>query len=456
MDLIVEIKMPKLGLTMTEGTLTRWLVQSGQAVRQGDLLFAFESEKSALEFESPADGVMGALLAAEGATVACGTPVAILETAPRAAKPAPSSTRAQVELPAARAEAARPASEALPAARLSATPAAKRRARELGVDLAAVQGRGINGRIHLSDVEARAATAPAAPALARNVTPVARRLAADLNVDLAQVQGSGPDGRITRDDVARSVRARVVAPAVATPPDAPPDAFPAAPFSRREPLSGVRRAIAHNLSRSAFTAPHVTLHTEVDATQLVQARRQLNQSLAGTAKISYNALLIAIAARALRDFPQVNACLLDDEICFYADVNVGLAVETARGLLVPVVRQADRLGLLAIQETAAALAQRALDGQSLPDDLSGGTFTITNLGAYGVDAFTPIINQPQAAILGVGRILNKPVGLGGELLLQDRLTLSLSFDHRIVDGAPAAQFLQRIGQLVERPLALIL
>jgi pyruvate dehydrogenase E2 component (dihydrolipoamide acetyltransferase) len=454
MDLIVEIKMPKLGLTMTEGTLTRWLVQSGQAVRQGDLLFAFESEKSALEFESPADGVMGALLAAEGATVACGTPVAILETAPRAAKPAPSPTRAQAPLPAARAAAARPASEALPAARLPATPAAKRRARELGVDLAAVQGRGINGRIHLIDVEARAAIAPPAPTI--SATPVARRLAADLGVDLAQVQGSGPDGRITRDDVARAVRARAAAPAVATPPDAAPAALPAAPFSRREPLSGVRRAIAHNLSRSAFSAPHVTLHTEVDATHLVQARRQLNQSLAGTAKISYNALLIAIAARALRDFPQVNACLLDDELCVYADVNVGLAVDTARGLLVPVVRQADRLGLLAIQETAAALAQRALDGQSLPDDLSGGTFTITNLGAYGVDAFTPIINQPQAAILGVGRILNKPVGVAGELLLQDRLTLSLSFDHRIVDGAPAAQFLQRVGQLVERPLALIL
>lgn len=222
------------------------------------------------------------------------------------------------------------------------------------------------------------------------------------------------------------------------------------------PLGGVRRVIAERMSGSAFTAPHVTLHTEVDATQLVAARQQLNEALAGQGKISFNALLIALTAKALGEFPQMNACLLDDEICQYAAVNIGLAVDTERGLLVPVIRAADTLGVLAIQRAGDELIRRATVGKSLPDDLVGGTFTITNLGMFGIDAFTPIINQPQAAILGVGRIVNKPVGHLGELVLRDRLTLSLSFDHRLVDGGPAARFLQRVGQLVERPLTLLL
>lgn len=441
----MEIKMPKLGLTMTEGTLSRWLVAAGQSVQQGEILFEFESDKSTMEFEAPADGVIGALLVEEGTTIACGTPVTTLATAPRAetvSKPA-----------------------AVLAEGSQATPAAKRRARELAVDLSAVQGRGVNGRIHLIDVEESAKTTkvaePAATPLFINASPLAKRMAADLGVDLAQVTGSGAGGRITRDDVLTAVRMgqpvpEDVTPAAQTRAEQSPSRREDGIFVEKTPLAGVRRVIAQHMSSSAFTAPHVTLHTEVDATNLVAARRQLNEELQGKAKISYNALFIAIAARTLRDFPQVNACLIDDEICRYADIHVGLAVDTERGLLVPVVRLADRLSVLKIQQTGDALIQRAVTGKSLPDDLTGGTFTITNLGMYGIDAFTPIINQPQAAILGVGRIVNKPVGHQGELALRDRLTLSLSFDHRLVDGAPAAQFLQRIGQLVERPFALLL
>ncbi len=431
--------MPKLGLTMTEGTLTRWLVTAGQSVKQGEMLFEFESEKSTLEFECPADGVMGSLVVAEGETVPCGTLVAILEEM-GSAKPVESVEETAVS-----------------PQKIHATPAAKRKARELGINLVALEGRGVNGRIHLVDVEESVAqsvtqTAPASI----NATPLAKRFAADLNVDLTQVVGRGPNGRITRDDVLTAVsrqQENIVTEEVETA-EAQRDAEDV--FRKREAVTGVRRVIGQHMSSSAFTAPHVTLHTEVDATNLAAARQQLNAELSGGAKISYNALFVAFAGRALREFPQMNACLIDDEICTYTAVNIGLAVDTKRGLLVPVIRHVDHLSIMEIQQVGDELIQRVLDGKSLPNDLSGGTFTITNLGMFGIDAFAPIINQPQAAILGIGRIVNKPVGVNGKLVLRDRLTLSLSFDHRIIDGAPAARFLQRIGQLVERPLALLL
>jgi pyruvate dehydrogenase E2 component (dihydrolipoamide acetyltransferase) len=185
----------------------------------------------------------------------------------------------------------------------------------------------------------------------------------------------------------------------------------------------------------------------------VAARQQINDELAGAAKISYNALLVALVARALRQHPSLNACLVEGEIRVYEAVNIALAVDTERGLVAPVIRDADRLHLLAIQQLGDELIARALAGTSLPDDFSGGSFTITNLGGFDIDGFTPIINQPQAAILGVGRIASRPVDVGGVVGLRQMMTLSLSFDHRLVDGGPAARFLQRLKQLIERPFA---
>ena len=440
----MDILMPKLGLTMTEGTLTEWSKQPGDPVHQGEILFLFESEKATMEYEAPADGVLERILVETGTTVACGVPVAILATGPALdAGPA-----AAPETPT-----------------VIATPAAKRRARELGVDLATLAGRGPEGRVQLADVEEarrgeRAWERGSKEAEGRpagrpygaewEATPVARRLAQDLGVELAGIQGSGPGGRIGRDDVLAAVRRTLAAcPAPSPEPDRPL-------YADRTTLAGVRRVIAQRMSESAFTAPHVTLHTEADATSLVTARRQINEELAGESKISYNALLVALVARALREHPALNACLVEDEIRIYEAVNIALAVDTERGLLVPVIRDADRLDLVGIQQAGDALIQRALAGASLPDDFSDGTFTITNLGMYEIDGFTPIINQPQSAILGVGRIVSKPVDVGGQVGLRQVMTLSLSFDHRIVDGGPAARFLQRVKQLVERPFTLAL
>ena len=210
------------------------------------------------------------------------------------------------------------------------------------------------------------------------------------------------------------------------------------------------------MSQSAFNAPHVTLMTEAEATNLVSARAQLNAEVPAADKISYNTLLAALTARALREHPNVNARWEADGIRLLVEINIALAVDTERGLMTPVLREVDTLSLSAVQRGYAALLDRALAGRSLPDDFVDGTFTITNLGGLDVDGFTPIINPPQAAILGVGRIVEKPVARDGAVVIRPMMTLSLSFDHRIVDGAPAAKFLQRVKQLVERPMALLL
>lgn len=429
----MEIVMPKVGLTMTEGTLAQWHKREGERVRKGEVLFTFESEKSTLEYESPADGVLSRVLVQAGQTVPCLTPVAILEPlAPQS--PEGAATPAGAEAP----------------QRRPASPRARWRAAVLGVDLAQVQGTGPEGAIRERDVvraaEARAAgrTLPAVKA-----TPLAQRLAESFGIDLSRVQGSGPEGKITREDVLRAAEART-----AEAPAAPKPAEEAATFV---PLSNVRRITAQRLSESARTAPHVTLFTEADATQLVAAREQIGAELGE--KLSYNTLLIALCARALREHPMLNASWAGDAqpgVLVHTHVNIALAVDTERGLLTPVVRDADTKSLRALHAEVSTLVQQAQAGTLPPDALRDATFTITNLGMYEVDGFTPIINPPQAAILGVGRIRERAVPQGdGRFVARAMLTLSLSFDHRVVDGAPAARFLQRVKQLIERPFALL-
>jgi len=376
---------------------------------------------------------------------------------------------------------------------------------------------------------------PPTPAGEIKATPLARRIAAAEGIDLRDIIGAGPEGTITREDV-EAVKRKTKNEKRKTQPAFVGDHAPrssAKPPSETDhaaetiiPLTGIRQIIAERMTTSAFAAPHVTLMTEAEATNLVSARRQFNDELTlpparggdrgealsparggdrggalpparggdrgealpparggdrgealpparggdrgealppaaaggtegGPAKISYNTLLAALVARALREHPRLNSRLEADGIHLLPEINIALAVDTERGLLTPVLRNVDRLGLQAIQAGFDALTARALAGQSRPDDFEAGTFTLTNLGSLDVDGFTPIINPPQAAILGVGRIIEKPVARDGAVVVRAMLTLSLSFDHRIVDGAPAGRFLQRIKQLVERPLALL-
>ncbi len=457
----MQLIMPKLGLTMTEGTITEWLKAPGQAVKSGEVLFTYETEKVSLEYEAPADGRLSQILVPAGATVPVGMPVCEFQAAGDAPAAEPEAQHGQA--PGTEDAAAGP-TEAAPVApdpggRIEATPKARTLAAQWGIELAGLPGRGPGGRIQAADVEERhAAMLATEPAI--KATPVARRVATVEGVDLSQVPGTGPSGRVTKADVERAAagaQQAAVLPAAA--PAAPAPAVSPLPPAATEtivPLTGVRQIIAQRMSQSAFTAPHVTCFTEADATELVAVRDQLNQDLPAAEKISYNALLAAITAHALREYPALNARLEPDGIHLLPDINIALAVDTDRGLTTPVLRQVDRQGLRAIQAGYAALIEAALSNRGQPDDYNGGTFTISNLGSLEIDGFTPIINPPQAAILGVGRILEKPVLRAGAVVARSMVVLSLSFDHRIVDGAPAARFLQRIKQLVEKPLSLLL
>jgi pyruvate dehydrogenase E2 component (dihydrolipoamide acetyltransferase) len=443
--MITEIIMPKLGQTMEEGTVIEWLKQEGDPVRRGDVLLTIESDKATLEVEAPKKGYLRKVLIEAGETVPVLTPVGLISTdpdeavsahasQPRAAGPVPDEERTTTPaaLPGPAAAPSPPAGGA--PGRLFASPRARKTARERGVDLAAVTGTGPNGRIVEQDVLAHLAQAP-------RITPVARRLAAAHGVDTAALAGTGSGGRVTKADVEAAARL-------------------GAPVSVESlPLGGLRAIIAERMAASARATARVTLVSEVDATALVEARESLKQSVADEWGFApgYTDLLGLAVARALRAFPYMNARLSagGEAIERLPFVNLGMAVDTERGLLVPVIRDADRLGLRAFGSEFRALVERARAGRSLPDDLSGGTFTLTNLGMVGVDAFTPVINPPEAAILGAGRIRARPVVWESEIVARQTMTLSLAFDHRLVDGAPAARFLQHVARLVELPYLLL-
>ena len=448
--MITEVILPKLGQTMEEGTIIEWLKEEGEPVKRGDLLFTVESDKAVLEVESTARGFLRKILVPAGQPVPVLTVVGLITRQAdedisgygQAPSPAAAPQVAEVEEPAGPAAGAATPEPAEPAGRIVASPRARRVAREKGIDLRLVTGSGPGGRIVEQDVLDHAAAQPKA-------TPVATKTAEALGVDLASVTGTGVGGRITKADV------EAAAPA----PQAPEPVPAEAPAIETVPLSGMRRIIAERMAASHSTTARVTLITEADATTLVQVREELKATVSeewGFAP-GYNDLLGLIVARALREFPYMNARLNEEGTAIerLPYVNMGMAVDTERGLLVPVIRDADQKGLRAFGTEFRALVERARAGKSLPDDLQGGTFTITSLGLYDIDAFTPIINLPEAAILGVGRIQPQPVVREGEIVIRQMWVLSLVFDHRLVDGAPAARFLQRIKYLVENPFLLL-
>lgn len=434
-----QVVMPKLGLIMTEAQLIEWCVQDGEKIEKGETLFTMESEKSALEIESPASGYVHQIAKA-GEIVPINTAVAVISAAAGESLPSaqPEETASVVSAQSIPAVGSTRAAHVGSQAGLRATPMARNKARQDGIDLSILQGSGPRGMIVFADL----GKAPA-PIKA---TPLARKMAASKSLDLAVIRGTGPRGAITRRDIEQAAESAVIQPAQSV--------KAAGPVGRPTPLSGLRAIIAERLSASWQERPQVTLVTEVEATNLVSARRQINEQTGK--KVSYNAFFILAAARALSEHPQVNASLTEEGMLLHEEINVGLAVDTERGLLVPVIRTASQKTLFEIDENLKALAERALTGRSLPDELTGGSFTITNLGAFGIDAFTPIINPPESAILGVGRIKAQPVVVEDSIVPRDMLTLVLSHDHRLLDGAPAARFLQHVAQLIENPLILLI
>lgn len=473
-----EVRFPKFGLTMTEGTLLQWHKEEGQQVEKGEILFEIESEKAVMEVEASASGVLLRVQASAGDIVPVSQVIAWIGQAgevPGAQEAgAPETVQAPVNEGAEKTESPpKPGLET--GGRIVATPIARRLAKESGLDLSLVGGTGPRGRITKEDVEialtaqAHAPRQPDAlqPAKAAVdvkervvASPVARRLAEEAGVDLKGVQGTGPRGRISKEDVQAALAVQDAVPPVE--PESAPEPVESLPAPALKPslvlpFAGVRKTIADRMSLSAHTTAPVTLTLEADATELVKLRQSLKlMTTEADPAPTYNDILIKVVARALTELPDLNARLVGDEIQQVQEINVGLAVDTANGLVVPVVRNADQLTLRAVADATRQLIERFLEGRFLPEDLQGGTFTITNLGAFEIDAFTPIINPPECAILGVGQIAPKAVVRDGQLVARSMVALSLTFDHRLVDGAPAARFLQRVKQLVENPLSLLI
>jgi len=455
-----EIYMPQLGLTMTEGTVTRWLKRTGDAVKQGEPVVEIETDKVTTEIEAPTDGVLGPILVEEGKTAPIGGVLTyVLATgesmpeAPQAGRVAATPTAPPTP------SAAQPSAPSEVRERIVATPRARRKAHELGIDLSQVPASGPGGRIVEADVrwfaDQRAAQVQELP----RISPVARRLAAELGVDLSTVQGTGEGGRIRREDVERAAAARQVA-AAAVPPT-PPPATPVAPAGAVEALTGVRRIVAERMARNFTTTPHFYLTAEVDASALTRMRDGLLPRIEASTgiRLTITDILVKVCAHALREHPEINVAYAEASggpgLVRQAEVNVGVAVALEDGLVVPVIRQADRLSLAEITARRAELVERARAGKLSLADLEGGTFTLTNLGMFGVDQFQAIINAPQAAILAVGRVRERPVAVSGAVVIRPTLYLTLSLDHRLVDGAQGARFLERLAQLIEEPYLLL-
>jgi len=471
-----KVVMPKLGLTMTEGLLVRWLVEDGAEIKKGQPIFEVETDKVVNEAQADVDGVLRIVVDAGSTIPVMGLVGYILAPGegmleegagvPRRSRPAPQGSRGKGGSGGV-GEQDGAAGLEMPGSRALASPAARRRARELGVDINNISGTGEEGRITIADVEAaaevRAREAAPPEAAEMRASPLAKRLAREAGIDLAALRGSGTGGRITREDVERVIAEREGVGAGLVPAPGSDTDLAARASTRLVPteagladgefvaLSGVRAVIAGRMLASAQGTAAVTLTSTADATQLVAWRDRLNQELVDGLglRIAYNDILIKILSRALKEYPYMNAHQVEGGVRLMPHVNVGLAVDTGRSLLVVVVRDADQKSIPGISRETRDKAARAIAGDITPDELSGGTFTLTNLGVFGVEAFTPIINPPEVAVLGVGRIEEVPAAYQGQIALRQRLVLSLTFDHRLIDGAPAARFLARVRELIE-------
>ncbi|MDD5348858.1 MAG: dihydrolipoamide acetyltransferase family protein [Chthoniobacteraceae bacterium] len=429
----LPIEMPKLSDTMTEGTLVKWRKKIGEKVAMGDVLAEIETDKATMEMEAFDDGTLAAVYVQEGGKVAVGQQIGLLalpgEKPEEVAAAAPAGA---APTPTAPSTAAQPA--AAPGAPTAAAPGA-----------------------------------PAAPQGRVKASPLARKIAAQRGVDLTRVTGTGPGGRIVQRDVLSAPTGP--APAVPGPrPAAPQPAgapvsvafvppIPAGPNDRVVPLSGMRRVIAERLMASKTSVPHFYLQIEADAAPLLALRAGINAGAeaAGRGKITVNDLVLKAVAAAIARVPKVNAAWAGDSVIEYAGIHLAVAVAVEEGLVTPVVRDAAGLSLRELSDAVKDLAARARTKKLKPEEYQGGTFTVSNLGSYGVESFFAIVNPPQAAILSVGAAVKKPVvNAAGQIVPGQRMALGLSCDHRVVDGALGSQFLGELRGLLENPTLMLL
>ena len=428
-----EVIMPKVDMDQETGTVLEWLKTEGDEVKQGEAILVIETAKVAIEVEAPGTGILNGISAEVGQEVPIATIIAyILE---------PGEELPETAAPPQKAEETTPQPPPSPTA--DATPVARKIAAVEGVDLSNVQGSGPGGKVTKQDVQS-ALVSPGTRIEGDGkvyATPAARRVANERGVMLTGIAGSGPGGRIQAADVETGAVAQPPLPPVITRPQE----------VQVVPLVGMRRTIADRMAHSAQTAPHFILQIDVDMRRVEDLRTAFNQE--GVTKITPTAIVVKACAWALTRHPFVNARLVDDEIHLLPEINIGVAVALEQGLIVPVIHQADARGIAEIASSLTDIVARAREGELTPNDVTGGTFTVSNLGMFGIDRFSAIINPPESAILAVGRTTSRPGAMNeaGEIGLIPTLTLTLSVDHRVLDGVVAARFLQDVREAIEEP-----
>ncbi len=427
------IEMPKMGDTMEEGKILRWLKKEGDPVKKGEFVAEVETEKVNIEIEAFTSGVLRKILIPAGKSAPVGAGIALVGAAD---EPLPSDMNNLVtaNVMSTQKSGAASTSTSVTASTngISQTP------------IASTMTAAAQGRIFIS--------------------PIARRLAQEHNLDYRSIQGTGPNGRIIRMDIeaALATQKRAV-PAAPAPTYIEPALEPVTAITAETeveiPLTSMRRAIARRLSQSMQTAPHFYMTSVIDTGKLAALRQQINEYAAkdsSPVKVSFNDLIVKAVARALLRIPQMNVSFAEDRILQKKQVHIGVAVALEQGLIVPVVHSADQRGILEIARETQRLAEAARAGKLRPEELSGGTFTVSNLGMFDVESFTAIINPPESAILAIGAITPTPAVVDGQIVVRDRMKVTLSSDHRAIDGAIAARFLQEVKRLLEEPLGLLI
>ena len=436
------VEMPKMGDTMEEGKILRWIKHEGDQVKKGESLAEVETDKVNIEIESFASGVLRKILVPEGKSAPIGAGIALIGTA----------------------------DEALPA-ELAGNGAAGKKP-----ETRVKEGNGTGYAAQTVPQQVSVQAAPAAPGQERIfISPIARRVAEENQLDYQRIQGTGPNGRIIKMDVEAALAQRQAAVAPAPAPAAPaapvvpspvevpvPEPAPVAVEAGEVveiPLTTMRRTIARRLGQSWLASPHFFVTSIIDTGKLADLRRQINEYAEkdpAPVKVSFNDLIVKAVALALLRMPQVNVSFAEDKLLQKKQVHIGMAVALEQGLIVPVIHDADKRGILDIARESHRLAEAARTGKLHPEDLTGGTFTISNLGMFDVDSFTAVINPPESAILAVGSITPTPVVVDGQVVVRDRMKVTLSSDHRALDGAIAARFLQEVKRLLEEPFGLLL
>ena len=434
----IEMIMPKVDMDQETGTVVEWLKTDGQEVKEGETILVIETEKIAIDVEAPGTGILSGISAHPDDVIPIGTVIAyILEEG----EDLPASATSE--------PAAAPAQEAAPVAAVTgaedvqATPVAKKMAAEYSVDLSNVTPTGKGGKVTKADVQS--ALASAVPASKGDViaTPSARRTARMKSVNLELVRGSGPGGRIQASDV-ENYQPGAAAPLSSS-----------IQSGESIPLIGMRRTIAERLTASYQSIPHIQFTARVDMKNFINARNDYNELAIerGDEKVSVTAMLVKLISMVIADHPMINSSLVDDTIILHQDINIGVAVALEKGLIVPVVKNANQKGISKIALETNDLVKRAREETLIGADVRGGTFTITNLGPFGVEQFNAIINPPEAGILAIGATTNEVVALeGGAIAVRPILRFTLSVDHRIVDGAVAARFIADLKTTFENPI----